>query len=385
MAKYNLMDTEKPEYLDRYFDEEDEDKKETPAAETEEPKEQSLPDIDEREYFDESLFTEDAAAEEPPSTPDALADMQSEQHQEQKKEEEQPVPEPENQIEEIQPPPPPPPKPEPQNSVLDDLDYEDSKMQGINWKPLLLWGTVIIVIAAIIFFAYNMFFSDGTESEAVEQPTISPEEQMRIDQQNRKIAFIKNIVSDKKSKLGNFSNLSNLKTSGVSYSSVLLYDNSFKFEIFGQSRGDIAKYNQNLKNNNFDDKFEIVTVDTRPGSNGGVFALYNVKPGTGGRSGSQSDPTIDGNVQNTVKNLVTSNSLKLISDRDITRKKVDQFNMVRKEINCSGTEANCIKLLNDLNAANANFNVHKISLIPSNQKNIKGSKYNLLIVFDFYV
>jgi len=377
------MDTEKPEYFDRYFDEEDEDKKEAPSTEPEKPEEQSLPDIDEREYFDESLFTEDAPQEEPPSTPDALADMQPEPQKEQKVEEEQPLPEPENPIEEIQPPPPS--RPESQNSVLDELEYEDSKIQGINWKPLLLWGTVIIVIAAIIIFAYNMFFSGGTESEVVEQPTISPEEQMRIDQQNRKIAFIKNIVSDKKSKLGNFSNLSNLKTSGVSYSSVLLYDNSFKFEIFGQSRDDIAKYNQNLKNNNYDDKFELITVNTRPGSNGGVFALYNVKPSSGGKSGSQSDPTIDGNIQNTVKNLVTSNSLKLISDRDISRKKVDQFNMVRKEINCSGTEANCIKLLNNLNAANTNFNVHKISLIPSNQKNIKGSKYNLLIVFDFYV
>ena len=26
MAKYNLMDTEKPDYFDRYFDEEDDDK-----------------------------------------------------------------------------------------------------------------------------------------------------------------------------------------------------------------------------------------------------------------------------------------------------------------------------------------------------------------------
>ena len=38
-----------------------------------------------------------------------------------------------------------------------------------------------------------------------------------------------------------------------------------------------------------------------------------------------------------------------------------------------------------LKPANNNFDVHKISLIPSNQKNIKSSKYNLLIIFDFYV
>ena len=55
MAKYNLMDTEKPEYFDRYFDEED-DKKETPKPETEKKEDKSLPDIDEREYFDESLL-----------------------------------------------------------------------------------------------------------------------------------------------------------------------------------------------------------------------------------------------------------------------------------------------------------------------------------------
>jgi len=383
MAKYNLMNTEKPEYFDRYFDEEDEDKKETPTAETEKPEEQTLPDIDEREYFDESLFTEETAQEEPPSTPDALVDLPPEKPQEEFIEE-APAPEPVIQEEEAIAAPPTP-QPETPRPVLDDLDYEDSKMQGINWKPLLIWTAIIVAVVAIIFFAYNMFFAEGTESDVVEKPAISPEEQMRIDQQNKKIAFIKNIVSDKKSKLGNFTSLSNLKTAGVSYSSVLLYGNSFKFEVFGQSRDDIAKYNQNLKNNNYDDKFEIVTVDTRPGSNGGVFALYNVAPGSAGGSAPQSDPQIDGNIQNTVQSLVSSNSLKMISDRDISRKKADQFNMIRKEIKCSGTEANCIKFLNDLNKANTNFNVHKISLIPSNQKNIKSSKNTMLIIFDFYV
>ena len=381
MAKYNLMDTEKPEYFDRYFDEED-DKKEAPKVESEKSNDQSLPDIDEREYFDESLFTEEAAPEQP-STPDALADIPVEQPQEQKIVEETPVSESPAPVEEA-PTPPPPPTPKPE---LSEYDYEDSKIQGINWKPLLIWSTVFIAIVAIVFFAYTWFFSNGADEKVIaeQKPTVSPQEQMRIDQEKKKIAFIKNIVSGKKARLNNFSSLSNLKTPGVSYSSVLLYDNSFNFEIFGQTRDDIAKYNQNLKKNNLDDNFKILSVDTRPGSNGGVFALYSVAASSGGGAALQSDPKIDGNIQNTVQSLISSNSLKLIKDRIITQKQVDQFDMIRKEIKCSGSEANCVNFLNALNSANNNFNVHKISLIPSNQKNIKNSKYNLLIIFDFYV
>jgi hypothetical protein len=381
MAKYNLMDTEKPEYFDRYFDEED-DKKETANIETEKKEEQTLPDIDEREYFDESLFTEEASPE--PSTPDAIADIPVDKPQEQKIAEDSSIPEQVGQIEETPAPPPPSPSPKPDTS---DYDYEDSKIQGINWKPLLIWTTAFIAIVAIVFFAYTSFFSNSGEEKVIaeQKPTVSPQDQMKINQEKKKIAFIKNIVSGKKARLNNFSSLSNLKTSGVTYSSILLYDNSFNFEIFGQTRDEIAKYNQNLKKNNLDDNFKILSVDTRPGSNGGVFALYNVTESSGGGASSQVDPKIDGNIQNTVQNLIGSNSLKLIADRTITRKKVDQFEMTRKEIKCSGTEANCINLLNDLNSSNSNFNIHKISLIPTNQKNIKNSKYNLLIIVDFYV
>ncbi len=380
MSKYNLMDTEKPEYFDRYFDE-DEDKKEKQNLETEKKEDQSLPDIDEREYFDESLFTEEAAPESG-TTPDALADIPAEKPQEQKIAEESVAPEITAPIEKA-PAPPPPSSPKPE---LPEIDYEDSKMQGINWKPLVIWSTVSIAIVAILFFGYSWFFANGEEPVVVEKkPTVSPQEQMKLDLQKKKIAFIKNIVSDKKYRLNNFVSLSNLKTSDVSYSSVLLYENSFKFEIFGQSRDDIAKYNQNLKKNNLDDNFKILSVDTRPGSNGGVFALYSVAASSGGGAVSQPTPTIDGNIQKTVQNLVSKNSLKLITDRVIARKNADQFEMIRKEIKCSGSEANCINFLNALNSANTNFNVHKMSLIPSNQKNIKNSKYNLSVIFDFYI
>ena len=208
---------------------------------------------------------------------------------------------------------------------------------------------------------------------------------MKIDQEKKKIAFVKNIVAEKNLRLNNFSSLAILKVSNVSYSSILLYGNSFKFEIFGQSREDIAKYNQNLKKNKYDSKFKIISVDTRPGSNGGIFALYKVETDAGGGVPPQIDPKIDVNIQNSIQRLVTRNGLKLKDTRIINRKKVDQFEEIRKEISCSGTEANCLKFLNDLNSSNKNFNVHKISLIPLNQKNIKNSKYNLLVVFDFYV
>ena len=383
MAKYNLMDTEKPDYFDRYFDEEDDDKKNPPEKEPVKEENRTTPEIDDREYFDESLFTEEASPE--PSTPDLVADIKPEIPKEQI-EDQKPVvsQEPLEQVEEplvSAPPPQTSSKPD-----VSDYDYEDSKIQGINWKPLLIWTTIFIAIVAIVFFGYTWFFANGEEQVVVkETPQISPQEQLRIDQEKKKIAFVKNIVAEKSARLNNFSNLSNLKMSNVSYSSVLLYGNSFNFEIFGNSRDDIAKYNQNLKKNKYDDKFKIISVDSRPGSNGGIFALYKVEgsPGTG--SGNNEDPKIDANIQATIQKFISNNDLKLINDRVITRQKVDQFEMTRKEFSCSGSEANCLKLLNDLNSTNSNFNIHKITLIPKNQKNIKSSKYNLLLVFDFYV
>lgn len=377
------MDTEKPDYFDRYFDEEDEDKKSPPPKESSSDENQVTPEIDDREYFDESLFTEEAAPE--PTTPDPLADIQPEATKEQIVSEEPKISQEPIQQEEVKPLEQKPVTPSPRQEIS-EYDYEDSKIQGINWKPLLIWTTVFIAIVAIGFFGYTWFFANGEKEVVVEQqPTISPQEQLRLEQEKKKIAFVKNIVAEKSSRLNNFSNLSNLKMTNVSYSSVLLYGNSFNFEIFGESRDDIAKYNQNLKKNNYDDNFKIVSVDSRPGTNGGIFALYKVEGSVAAGSGPQADPKIDTNIQATIQQLIGKHSLKLKTDRVISRKKVDQFEMIRKEFSFSGSENNCLKFLNDLNTTNSNFNVHKITLIPSNQKNIKSSKYNLSVIFDFYV
>jgi hypothetical protein len=374
MAKYNLMDTEKPDYFDRYFDEED-DKKSPPNIESDKEDNQAAPEIDDREYFDESLFTEDASS--PEQNPDIPMDKPQEPEIPQ-----QTRPENEN-MKPVSETPIAAPAPK---TDISDYDYEDSKIQGINWKPLLIWGSVFVAILAIIFFAYTWFFSNGEQEVIVEEkPVISPQEQMRLDQEKKKIAYIKNIVAEKTSRLNNFESLANLKEPNVSYSSILLYGNSFNFEIFGKTRDDIAKYNQNLKKNKYEGKFKIISVDTRPGSNGGIFALYKAETNSGIGATSQTDPKIDANIQNSIIGLISNNELKIKDDRIINRNKVDQFEMIRKEISCSGTEANCLKFLNDLKSSNNNFNVHKISLIPSNQKNIKNSKYNLLVVFDFYV
>jgi hypothetical protein len=377
------MDTEKPEYFDRYFDEED-DKKQPPKPETEKKEEHSLPDMDEREYFDESLFTEESVPDQTPSTPDAIAGVESELPKEfvpteKPKSPEEPKPQRvESELSKTRPEP----KPE-----VSEYDYEDSKIQGINWKPLLIWSTVFIAVIVIVFFVYTWFFAGGTE-EAVtsdQTPVISAQEQMRLELEKKKIDFVNNIIAEKKAKLTNFSNISDLKTSTVSYSSILLYGNTFNFEIFGQTRDDIAKYNQNIKRNKFDNNFKILSVDNRPGSNGGVFALYSASINPGGGASKQSNASIDPNIQNTIQNLMNSNGLKIKGDRIVSRKKIDQFEVIRKEIICSGTEASCAKFLNSLNSTNSNFNVHKISMVASNQKTIKNSAYNLLLIIDFYI
>jgi len=206
------------------------------------------------------------------------------------------------------------------------------------------------------------------------------------EQERKKIEFIKNINNEKNSRLEFFSNLSDLQSQNISYSSILLYDKSFSFEIFGSSRDEIAEYNLNLKKKNLNNKYKIAFVSTRPGSKGGVFALYNAKLGSGsGGTPPSDDPKIEANIQQFVKNIANRNNLKMKSDRSVDRKTVGQFEKIRMEYIYSGNEDNCKKFLKDLGNANNNFSIYKISLLPMNQRDFSKSNYKLLLILDFYV
>lgn len=386
------MDNKRPDYFDRYFDEEDETKEQSEKKEIEEeskPEEDktSEGEVDNRDYFDESLFTEDVEEEQPE---EAIDDVQIEEKVEKKD------------IEETE---------QNQTETAEDLfeepiiekevteepkvkekppleDYEDTKMQKLNLKPLIIGGAAVVVLILIVFGIYNWFFVNGGDVaiEAPAQPVISPQEQLKKEQEKKKIAFLKNITGQKKSRLNFISNLSDLKINNISYASILLYSDEFSFEIFGKSREDIAKFNLNIKNKKLDDKYKIVFVSSRPGSKGGIFALYKAKISPQSAStASLADPQIKSNIKSFVENIARKNSLSTKADRQVSRKKADQFDFQRTEFTYRGSEANCINFLKDLSQANNNFNVHKISLLPTNQQDFGKAKYQLLIVLDFYV
>ncbi len=372
------MDNQRPDQFDRYFDEEDELNEREPAKNDQEFIEQKPePEKDEKQdYFDESLFTEhtgDESLTEPSTDIDQDISIEKPSRQIENDDQESIA---EDEIEEPS-----------SEKDLSPIDYEDSKMQKINIKPLLIGATLIIFLVGIVFVLYKWVFVPGEEEVIVEkEPIITPQEKVVSEAEKKKISFLKTINSEKNSKLGYFSNISDLKIKEISYSSILLYGNSFSFEIFGSSRDDIARFNLNLKKTKSIDQYEIINTSIRPGSKGGVFALYKSQSSPKSRkTTSAGDPKIELNIQEVIKNLAARNSLTLTNDRSVSRKTANQFDVLRMEYIYRGSETNCSNFLKSLAGANNNFNVHKISLQPTNQRNFSKTKFQLLIVLDFYV
>jgi len=141
-----------------------------------------------------------------------------------------------------------------------------------------------------------------------------------------------------------------------------------------------------LKQKNLDDKYKIGFISTRPGSNGGVFALYNAEIGSGaGAASPPGDPKIESNIQQSVKNIANRNNLKVKSEISVSRQAADSFEKIRKEYIYNGSEENCNQFLKDLSNTNSNFSIYKISLMPTNQRSFSKSNFKLLIILDFYV
>jgi len=382
MAKYNLMDNQRPDYFDRYFDEEDEVKepsKKQPDEFMEIPavKKESV------EFFDESLFAEEKETEtmEDPSGIDIeISDNEPLDITDEKPDFEESAP----------------PKPqrtfEPSPEEKPDLEYKDEKMQKINLKPILIGVLSLIALVAIVFVLFQFVFVSSDDplktgdAAAEQKPAIDPQEQLRLEQERKKVSFIKNLNNEKNARLDVFSNLADLQVKNVSYASMLLYDKAISFEIFSPSRDDVAKYNMNLKQKNLNDKYKISYVSNRPGTKGGVFALYSAELGSSAGTGAaQGEPTIELNIQQKVNNVAKKYNLKTKSEISVSRTAAAQFERIRIEYIYTGSEENCNKYLDELSKMNSNFNVYKISLMPTNQNNFSKMNFQLLIILDFYV
>lgn len=254
-------------------------------------------------------------------------------------------------------------------SFIQDESFFDEKPDAINYKPILI-GAGIVALLFIVYLGLNQWvFKDDTgkipPTELVEeQPAVSPEEL-------EKTRFLGSLADRTGNELSFIGNILNFSGQNINLSSILLYDNSFLFEVFGKSRDDLAKLNLDLKNKYKDKKFVVLSSSQRPGKNGGIFGLYTAEMNgmpqareLGLRFNSEDD------AKSWLTDLTRKNQLKMNSIKSGSASSKDNFRVYEVEAVISGNLDGCKSLMNSIGSSASNIKIHKLTLSAADQKTI---------------
>jgi hypothetical protein len=389
MSKYNLMDNEQPEFFDQYF----EDDKKKSADDGKDKKRDHKPespylesDMAEKIFDDDAISQLSRDKEELPDT--KLSDDADSAYPliEQEKpliEQEEPQDSgQEIQIEESD---------EPLRDITPSTDesYEtetelDYRQPGLSYKPILIGIGILAAVAVIYFLVSTIFFGDTKETP--EKIAESPEEKLMREQALQKERHLSIINNTNGHYLSYITSLFDMISDDIQYSSVLLYDKSIYFEIFAGNRDKLAQFNMQLKNNNKIPNYKIESVSTRPGTKGGIFALYDIHVSESVSAGAVSGiNTVTMIPSKWVESISQRHALKLQKQRQISNRKENLFNVSRMEFILAGAENKCQDLINQIVKEKSNFRVHKLSLVPTNQRDMAKSPYQFTLVLDFYI
>jgi hypothetical protein len=382
MSKYNLMDNEQPEFFDQYFEE---DKKKS----ADEGKDKKSDHKIEAPYLEsdmaEKIFDDDAISQlsrDKEELPDIKAkdDADSEyplteQEELQDSGQEIQIEESDEPIRDITPPT------DESYETETELDYRQPRL---SYKPILIGIGVLAAVAVIYFLVSTIFFGDTKETP--EKIVESPEEKLKREQALQKERQLSIINNTNKHYLSYITSLFDMNSGDIQFSSVLLYDKSIYFEIFAGNRDKLAQFNMQLKNNNKIPKYKIESVSTRPGTKGGIFALYDINVSESASASAVSDRnTATMMPSNWIENISRRHALKLQEQRQISKRKENLFSVSRMEYILVGAENKCQDLVHQIVKEKSNFRVHKLSLVPTNQRDMSKSPYQFTLVLDFYL
>jgi len=262
---------------------------------------------------------------------------------------------------------------------------EDDKQEGLNYKPILIGGAIVVAVIAVFFIVSNLFLGESEEKPA-EQPVISAEEKLKSEQEQRKQNFLAEINRHTSHKLKSIYLLASLDQPKVKYSSILLFGNSLNLEVFVPDREVLAKYNLKVKEDRNIDHYTIETVDQRPGSKGGLFALYDITLKKMAASSSQaSSSSAKVTPENWSGTVIQKSRMTMNSQRTISSRQENLFRVSRIEYDLRGSIQNSLSLINQLAGTNLNIAVHKLTLLPTDQRNMSTSSYMLKMIIDFYL
>jgi hypothetical protein len=264
-------------------------------------------------------------------------------------------------------------------------DYEDDyKQDGINYKPILIGLGIVAALVIIFFVVSNLFFGD--DASQPEEKIETAAEKLQREQEERKQSFLIEISKTTNQRLGAIHLLTGLDKENVKYSSVLLYGNSLDLEVFANDRAALAKFNLKIKDNPRIKEYKMETVVNRPGSQGGLFALYdiNIKQIEIAQSESSQNVNIL-SPSSWTTSVQQQAGLTIHSERKISSRSENLFTINRNEYELRGSLNNCLSLINSLASSNQNISVHKLSLLPKNQQKMSTSSYVMKLVVDYYL
>jgi len=282
-------------------------------------------------------------------------------------------------------PPEPEYKPPAETKDRPVYDYEDEyKQEGINYKPILIGAGVVAALVIVYFVISSLFFSEDLAEPEIKEETAA--EKLQREQEERKQNFLVEISKSTNQKLGAVNLLTGLDKENVKYSSVLLYGNSLDLEVFAKDRSALAKFNLKIKDNPRINAYKMETVVNRPGSEGGLFALYDIdikQIDTDQSAIAQKVSIVSPSAWATT--IQQQAGLTIKSQREISRRNENLFTINRNEYELRGSLNNCLSLINSLASSNQNISVHKLSLLPTNQQTMSSSSYMMKLVVDYYM
>ena len=264
-------------------------------------------------------------------------------------------------------------------------DYDDDyKQEGINYKPIVIGIGIVAALVIIFFTVSSLFFGD--DSSVPEEKIETAAEKLQREQGDRKQNILTQLSNTTNQRLGAINLLTGLDKENVKYSSVLLYGNSLDVEVFAANREALAKFNVKIKDNPRIKEYKMETVVNRPGSQGGIFALYDIDLKK--IEAIQSSISQEANIISPASwetSVQQKAGLNIHAQRKISSRSEDLFTINRNEYELRGSLNNCLSLINSIASSNQNISVHKLSLLPKNQQKMSASSYVLKLVVDYYL
>ncbi len=413
MAKYNLLDDDDifDDNDDLLKDDNDEDvtglleeKEEAPpaeeqaeetgtpaeAAETEDPFDididEDLLNYEPVEELEESTFSPetdlDISSEEEPLEPEISIDPDAG---------EEAAPEP---VEEKKPAPKP----------IPDLEIEDEKQEGISYKPIVK-GLAVILLLILTYAGIDYFFlsdeastpgtaqvtdqkADG-ETPAGEARKKSAAEIAEEKKAREKQAYLKTLSSENRARIASVEQVVSATGRSARLSSVLLYDNNMTFEVFAQSREELAKYNINLKRSG--SPFKIISSSARPGQNGGILGVFKAEktpPASAGQAagGTTREFASVKELESWLNSEARNAGLRVskLKSRADSGGNTALFKAYRVEAELSGSLTAANKLLSALKNA-SQVKVYKLVETAKDQQNFSGNRYRIQLILQAYI